>query len=156
MGGVLVPAGEGGYFAAAMQQQWRQLAELQATLDATTGLVGLQAAQLARLQQQVEAQEDAGDGVGSGGGAQQLAQAQSPAACSPPAAGGVRPHARPKTAEGLARPHSASPSSRPPERAATAMRSPSPAGSLTDRRPTSSHHGMMASMKSDLEMWRAK
>jgi Tfp pilus assembly protein FimV len=153
MGGTLAPATEGAYFAAAMQQQWSQIAELQATLDTMTGVVQLQAAQLARMQEHVEPQEQAADADSADDVEQRL-----PAAGSPSAGRGVSPLAatRPRTAGGTSQPSSASPSKFEASGRMSALRSPSPAGSLTDRRPTSSHHGMIASMKSDLEAWRAK
>lgn len=154
MKGQLVPASEGRYFEAALRQQWQQLAGLRTALEAATGLIVTQAAQLARLQQAAEGpplQPAAAAGGASPSWHAELSW-QRPAA-SPP--GGCRPrsqnssHAqRPRTAEG-ARPVSASPSK-------LSARSPSPAGSLPARPSTPSHLGMMTSIKSDLEAWRAK
>lgn len=154
MGGTLAPATEGGYFAAAMQQQWSQIAELQATLDTMTGVVQLQAAQLARMQEHVDITQEQAADADSADDAKQ----RSPAAGSPSAGRGASPlgATRPRTAGGTSRPSSASPSRFEASGRMSALRTPSPAGSLSDRRPTSSHHGMIASMKSDLEAWRAK
>lgn len=138
MGGHLVPASEGRYIAAALKQQWQQLADLQATLCATTGLVALQAAQIAHLQDQACSAE-----------AQRMRD-------SPPAAQAAEHTAPPKTADG-SRGDAAAPGKllvgRLPAGAA-GMRTPSPPGG---RRPaTTAHQGMLASMRSDLEAWRAK
>jgi hypothetical protein len=156
MKGQLMPASEGRYFEAALRQQWQQLAGLRTALEAATGLIVSQGAQLARLQLAAEG-PPASQPAAAGGSPSWQAELswQRPAASPPAAAAGSRPRSqnsshgpRPKTAEG-ARPVSASPSK-------LSARSPSPAGSLPARPSTSSHLGMMTSIKSDLEAWRAK
>lgn len=153
MKGQLVPASEGSYFEAALRQQWQQLAGLRTALEAATGLIVTQAAQLAQLQLAAEGPPSSQAAAAGGSPSWQAELCWQRPAASPP--GVCRPrsqnssHAqRPRTAEG-ARPVSAS-------RSKLSARSPSPAGSLPARPSTSSHLGIMASIKSDLEAWRAK
>lgn len=142
MGGQIVSATEGPYLQAALRQQWQQLADLQAALEAARSVVAMQAAHISRLQQQADAEQAQRNQQGLG--SPPPGRLSSP---SPPlgAAAGARSKAlctaRPKTAEGNSRPQA-----------------PSPPGGLSDRqRPrTSNHSGMMASIKSDLEAWRSK
>lgn len=161
-----MPASEGRYFEAALRQQWQQLADLQTALEAATGLIATQAAHLTRLQQRAEGSEDAGQQAAACGQPTWQAELhwQRPAAPRPGTAGPhsqssspmmPSPSTRPRTAEG-SRPFSASPSKLAGRGASPALRSPSPAGSLGERPATSSHLGMMSSIKSDLEAWRAK
>jgi hypothetical protein len=142
-----VPAPEGRYFEAALRQQ---MAELQTVLEATTGIVTLQAAQLARLQVHADANGEADElfemqqiRASSSATVLRSSRVSSP---SP----GSKPSTRPKTADSTRSPAAAA-------RAAGLARTPSPAGGLPGGRPaTSGHQGMMASLKSDLEAWRAK
>lgn len=145
-----MPAPEGRYFEAALRQQWQQMAELQTALEATSGIITLQAEQLARLQEHAGADREAEEFFEL-----QQIRASSPAAVlrssrvSSPSPG-FSPSTRPKTADSMRSPAAA-------VRAAGLARTPSPAGGLPEGRPaTSGHQGMMASMKSDLEAWRAK
>lgn len=154
-GGQLVPANEGRFVEAALRQQWHQLAELQAALDAATGVVVLQAAQIAHLQEHAAGDEQQqqleAKSAEAARGSSSSSQSPGPAAVSP---GRQR-----KTAEG-SRWSPVEPGKLmggPSPRSATATRAASPAGSMLAKRPpTSGHQGMMASLKSDLEAWRAK
>jgi len=152
-GGQLVPANEGRFIEAALRQQWHQLAELQAALDAATGVVVLQAAQIAHLQEHAANDE----------------QQQQLEALSPEAAKGSNLVDQPHVAVSPDRQRKAAEGGRwspvepgklmggPSPRSATATRAASPAGSMLAKRPpTSGHQGMIASLKSDLEAWRAK
>ena len=145
--GELVPASEGRYFEAAMRQQRSQLADLQAALDATTGVVALQAAHITRLQEHAGVQADPLESLGQSAESQAVGRSKS---CSPSATT-LSQSTRPRTAEGCRAPPNTS-----AEKVA-ALRAHSPASSMINKRPaTSNHQGMMACLKSDLEAWRAK
>jgi hypothetical protein len=140
----LVPANEGRLLGAALKQQHQQLAELQSVLTATTNVVALQAAQIARLQRQASEAEQchrqqervtAAAGPADGGSTAGDAAAQpTPRPASPAAAAGS----------------SAS-------RDASGRCSPAALGLLARPRTAGAGgQGMAAVLKSDLEAYRAK
>lgn len=163
--GHLVLASDGRVLDAALRQQHEQLVEMQTVMEAATGVVAQQAAHIARLEQQQQQQQlqllEAREGAVQ---AQAAVGSRDASPVAAAAAGGCTDRSSSPAGRGQAKPAAGRLSP-----AVVAVNYAAPAGVGFGQRPgtagstppswpktAGAQLGMTASMKADLEAWRAK